>query len=96
MPYQDVTIQCSDCSSDFVFTAGEQEFFEQKGLVNVPKRCPECRSARKKSRNSRRGERRLYDVTCSECGQAAQVPFKPSNEKPVYCKPCFEQMQTTV
>jgi CxxC-x17-CxxC domain-containing protein len=96
MPYQDVTVQCADCNAYFVFTAGEQEFFEQKGLVNVPKRCPECRNARKKSRNSRRPERTMHDVVCSQCGQAAQVPFEPSNEKPVYCKPCFEQMKATV
>jgi CxxC-x17-CxxC domain-containing protein len=47
---QDKTLTCRDCSRDFVFTEGEQEFFAQKGFTNEPSRCPECRSARKSSR----------------------------------------------
>ena len=41
--YQDETLVCEDCGAQFVFTAGEQEFYAEKGLVNKPKRCPECR-----------------------------------------------------
>ncbi len=39
-----------------------------------------------------RGDREMFDVTCSNCGKAAQVPFKPTNGKPVYCSDCFEKM----
>ncbi len=49
----DKTLNCSDCSNDFAFTEGEQEFFEQKGFTE-PKRCPECRQARKQQRNQSR------------------------------------------
>lgn len=45
--YQDETLQCEDCGKEFVFTAGEQEFYAEKGLVNKPKRCPECRQQRR-------------------------------------------------
>ena len=38
-----------------------------------------------------RQERQMYDVTCSECGQAAQVPFKPNGVKPVLCRDCFRR-----
>jgi CxxC-x17-CxxC domain-containing protein len=34
----------------------------------------------------------MFDVTCSNCGKAAQVPFRPTNGKPVYCSDCFEKM----
>jgi CxxC-x17-CxxC domain-containing protein len=45
--YADKTLTCRDCGINFTFTAGEQEFYAQKGFTNEPGRCPECRSARK-------------------------------------------------
>jgi CxxC-x17-CxxC domain-containing protein len=53
MDFQDRTLQCLDCKNDFVFTAGEQSFYERKGFREIPKRCKPCRDARK----SRRGPR---------------------------------------
>ena len=43
----DKTLVCKDCSNEFVFTEGEQEFYKEKGLANEPQRCPECRKAKK-------------------------------------------------
>lgn len=41
----------------------------------------------------RGGERReMFSAVCSNCGKDCQVPFKPSNGKPVYCSDCFEKM----
>jgi CxxC-x17-CxxC domain-containing protein len=45
----DRTLNCRDCGREFVFTAGEQDFYASKGLTNDPVRCPSCRSARKSS-----------------------------------------------
>jgi len=42
--FVDKTLTCRDCGIEFTFTAGEQEFYQAKGLVNEPGRCPECRS----------------------------------------------------
>jgi CxxC-x17-CxxC domain-containing protein len=53
--YADKTITCRDCGMDFVFTAGEQEFYAQKGFTNEPTRCPSCRQARKSSGGGRSG-----------------------------------------
>ena len=50
---EDKKIICKDCSKEFVFTSGEQEFYKEKGFDNEPVRCPECRKARKNQRNSR-------------------------------------------
>ena len=47
MSFADKPLMCRECSREFTFTAGEQEFFAQKGFTNEPGRCPECRSARK-------------------------------------------------
>lgn len=41
----------------------------------------------------RGGERReMFSAVCSNCGKDCQVPFRPSNGKPVYCSDCFEKM----
>jgi hypothetical protein len=50
MSFQDKSIQCSDCGTTFTFTAREKEFFASKGLTNEPRRCPQCRKAKKQQR----------------------------------------------
>jgi CxxC-x17-CxxC domain-containing protein len=47
MSFEDKTLTCRDCGQEFIFSAGEQEFYEQRGLTNQPGRCPDCRRARK-------------------------------------------------
>lgn len=39
-----------------------------------------------------RGPRQMFTATCSNCGKECQVPFRPTNGKPVYCSDCFEKM----
>jgi CxxC-x17-CxxC domain-containing protein len=38
------------------------------------------------------GDRQMFSTVCSSCGKNCEVPFKPTGEKPVYCKDCFEKM----
>ena len=45
--YEDKTLVCKDCGQEFIFTAGEQEFYAEKGFENEPIRCKECRTKRK-------------------------------------------------
>ena len=54
--FEDKTLVCKDCGKEFVWTAGEQEFYASRGFENQPQRCKPCRDARK---NSTRGERQL-------------------------------------
>ena len=37
-----------------------------------------------------REPRQMYTVTCSSCGNEAQVPFQPRGDKPVYCSNCYQ------
>ncbi len=91
MSYEDKTLACRDCKQDFIFTTGEQAFYAEKGFENEPARCPVCRASRKQRGNSGgRTERRMFDVTCSGCGCETQVPFNPTNDRPVYCRTCFQ------
>ena len=43
----DETLECRDCGNSFVFTAGEQAFYAEKGFTNKPVRCKECKDAKK-------------------------------------------------
>jgi|GEM_PF-471949 len=36
--------------------------------------------------------REMFKAVCAECGRPTEVPFKPSGERPVYCKECFQAM----
>jgi CxxC-x17-CxxC domain-containing protein len=47
VPYTDRYLNCVDCGTQFVFSADDQEFHASKGFANEPKRCPDCRRARK-------------------------------------------------
>lgn len=95
MDFQDQNLTCKDCGQPFVWTAGEQKFYQEKGFANPPSRCPNCRAAKKASFNGggNRGPRQMFDVTCAKCGKATQVPFQPRGDKPVYCTDCFKEMR---
>lgn len=87
--YEDKTLVCKDCGNEFVFTAGEQEFYAEKGLVNEPKRCKDCRKKFKESRDSRP----IFTVVCDACGGEAKLRFEPTDGRPVYCSDCFRKMR---
>lgn len=95
----DKTLRCRECGRDFVFTAGEQEFYQLKGLLNEPARCPECRAVRKAQRMSGDGTaggprtREMHPAVCAECGAQTLVPFLPRGDKPVYCSTCFDRVR---
>ena len=100
MSFQDKSIQCADCGTNFSFTAGEQEFFQTKGYTNEPRRCPSCRETRKTERTGSGGRnyglpRQMFPATCAECGKETQVPFAPTSGKPVYCSDCYNKVRVS-
>ena len=74
--FEDKTLVCKECGKEFVFTAGEQEFYAERGFQNEPQRCKACRDARK---NAARGPREYFTATCAACGGEARVPFEPKS-----------------
>lgn len=95
MLYTDQTLQCRECGVEFIFSAGEQEFYAAKGLVNQPARCPDCRSARRARVNGGQlgGQREMHPAVCASCGIETQVPFLPRGDRPVYCSNCFDRIR---
>lgn len=105
MSFADKILRCRDCGSDFVFSAGEQEFYAMKGLMNEPGRCPSCRASRRSSRDGGspsygasssydRPRREMHPAVCAQCGQQTMVPFLPRGDRPVYCSDCFERVRS--
>jgi len=96
MSFQSKTLECSDCGNEFAFSAEEQEFFASKGYTNEPKRCPECRQARKQARYGNNGylsDRQMFPAVCAECGKETEVPFQPQEDRPVYCRDCYRKVR---
>ncbi|MFC1926575.1 zinc-ribbon domain containing protein [Chloroflexota bacterium] len=101
MSYTDKTLECVECGASFTFTASEQDFFASKGYTNEPKRCTDCRAARKQQQGNGSwgggsyGQRReMYPAVCASCGKDTEVPFEPRNGRPVYCSDCYAQVRT--
>ena len=88
--YEDKKLTCKECGSEFVCTAGEQEFYAERGFQNEPQRCKACRDARK---NNARAPREFFTATCARCGGEAKGPFQPKTDRPVFCSECFAQMR---
>jgi CxxC-x17-CxxC domain-containing protein len=98
MAMEEKKLRCRDCGQEFVFTVGEQEFYSSHGLQNDPSRCPSCRVSRRRSRNG--GDegrvRQMHNVTCAECGAETQVPFEPTEGRPVFCRECYAKQKKAV
>jgi CxxC-x17-CxxC domain-containing protein len=81
---------CADCGSKcqvpFKPTGGKPvycskcfEKYDEKGSDN--------RKPRRDSRSS--SDRDMHSAICDKCGKDCKVPFKPTENKPVYCSDCF-------
>jgi CxxC-x17-CxxC domain-containing protein len=90
--FSDRDIKCESCGLMFVFSAGEQQFFQEKGFSNIPKHCKQCRVKRQGVEGRHRIE---THVNCSECGRDTTVPFKPTQGRPVMCRTCFANRPKT-
>ena len=102
MEFSDRLLKCSDCHTEFVFTAGEQLFFFDKQFKNDPKRCKLCKAKRAEAGRVASGPSAGAPMTalplsrtetrtdCSACGVETTVPFRPTQGRPVLCRSCFQ------
>jgi DnaJ-class molecular chaperone len=86
--FKDKEIECLQCGNSFTWTAGEQKFYEEKGLDNQPKTCPTCRDNRKKET--------AYEVECQECQTKGHIKTANENQeslnkKLILCKDCADE-----
>jgi len=95
MEFQDRTLRCIECGTEFVWTAGEQLFYADKNFKNEPKRCRACKGKRAQQGPPPSRERVETRTTCSNCGKETTVPFRPTQGRPVFCRECFLQRKFT-
>lgn len=100
---EDKSINCIDCSNDFIWTVGEQTFFRDKGLQNPPKRCKPCKLAKTERIEAviaaqQAGVKQKIEVAvnCAKCNAGTTVPFYPSQGRPVFCRTCFIAMNPEI
>jgi CxxC-x17-CxxC domain-containing protein len=96
--FVDRILKCSECGAEFLFTAGEQRFYQEKNFRNEPKRCKACKDKREQGGRRRSaggggggGQRMEISAVCSQCGKQTTLPFRPTQGRPVYCRECFQQ-----
>jgi chromosome segregation ATPase len=70
---EDRNLKCRQCGKEFLFTKGEQDFYQRKGLT-LPSHCPECRTAKQSQRQN---------LTCSQC----KTPLE--KDASIYCTACL-------
>lgn len=92
--FQDKTLVCRDCGKEFQFSAGEQEFYQSRGLGSEPSRCQDCRQTKRRDRSADgAAPREMHPAVCASCGKECEVPFEPKGDRPVYCNECFTKMR---
>ena len=94
--FQDRVLKCAECGTEFVFTAGEQQFYKEKDFKNEPKRCKACKTRRQSGSSERGGLGRVEtSAVCSQCGRETTVPFRPTQGRPVFCRECFQSRKAS-
>ena len=90
---------CSDCGAEcevpFKPTEGKPVRCQDCFKKSRPRRDNNSRrdnfSRNSFGRNDRfdRRPQEMHKATCADCGKQCEVPFKPSGDKPVYCRECY-------
>src|SRR5258708_1367363 len=94
MEYHDKVLKCSECSAEFVFTAGEQMFFADKGFKNEPKRCKACKAKRAEGGGGGGWMGAEKKTNCWKWGKKTPVPSRPPRGRRVFCRDCFQQRRS--
>ncbi len=87
MDFIDKTLTCKDCGKEFVWSAGEQQFYAEKGLNNPPGRCPDCR----KKMKAQKINRPAFSITCKNCGKVGEAKFEPKDPRDILCAECWDK-----
>ncbi len=94
---EDKIIPCKDCGDDFVFSGGEQEFYNSKGF-SAPQRCKDCRMKNKQSGGlgSEKKDKVYSNITCKECKKTDRVPFQITGKgDDLLCGDCWKKQHET-
>src|SRR3989338_3034400 len=81
---------CSDCGAECEVPFVPEEGKKVRCTDCFRKNRPQRRSFSRRDRFDR-GPREMHKAICAECKQECEVPFKPTEGKPVFCLTCFKK-----
>lgn len=90
---EEMTLVCTECGTEFSFSAEEQDFYKERGFENSPKRCRTCRMSQRALDTAVKPKKEMYPAICAACGCQTELPFKPKGDKPVYCMTCLKKKE---
>ena len=85
--FEDKTIVCEECGTDFIWDASEQSYFAKKGFKQVPKRCRACRAKRQKEKEEEKAKEK--EITCVKCGKKGISTFEVGPDEETICFDCY-------
>ena len=74
---------------DILISKPSEVSFKEKQFSKPFRPFGRSRDHDNRERDNRSRERRFYQVICADCNKECEVPFRPSGDRPVYCKECF-------
>lgn len=76
--YNDKTLVCKDCGQEFTFTAGEQEFYAEKGFTNEPQRCKPAVTRARALPGATAAAARCMTQSAPSAAEPARFPLNPA------------------
>lgn len=70
---------------------GADTWYILLGILSIIKRKGVKEMGYRKRRSFDRGPRKMYKAICADCGKECEVPFQPTEGRPVYCRDCYEK-----
>ncbi len=90
------TTTCGDCGNECQVPFKPKEDRPVYCRECFPNHRPQRRSGDRFGGRSRfNRQREMHTTTCGDCGNECQVPFKPKEDRPVYCRECFPNHRQT-
>jgi CxxC-x17-CxxC domain-containing protein len=92
MDFTDQTLVCATCGQPFSFTAREQAFYREKGFQHTPKRCRDCRRA-KRAMQSENGDGVRHGSGNGNRPRALRDPGQPAATYSAVCSACGAEVE---
>jgi CxxC-x17-CxxC domain-containing protein len=84
-----------DRKLDTLISRSSERPYETKPYPNTFQRFDQARRQEEPRQNGAFNQRTLHKAVCADCRKECEVPFKPTGDRPVYCKECFSKRRSS-
>ena len=82
-PFQDITLHCKICNTDFIWNIGQQEHHSQMGFKHQPQRCKQCKMEQANANPVADAERQCYQFQSGQCSYGDSCRYSHDQPKVV-------------